>query len=477
MPYSDLRDFMAKLEAQGELKRVKAEVDWNLEIGAITKRALELKKPALLFEKVKGYSPDYQILASPVGPTRPIIQGRLALALDLPKDTPTFSLIEEFATRSKRRIKPVVLPTGPCKENITDKVDLTKFPAPLIHGVDAGRYIGTWHIDVTKDPDTGWVNWGIYRHMLYDEKTIAWFCYDIQHGPQIFYRKYEARGKPMPIAIAIGTEPVSTIVSATGVPAQVDEADVAGGIRGKPLELVKCETVDLEVPASSEIVIEGMVYPGERREEGPFGEFTGYDAGGKFLWPVIHVTCVTHRNNPILTMTNVGKPWDDSTIIYSIAHSALVINNLRERGIPFKSLYVPPPSLAVIVSAAPEFAGFSHTLAAAIWSCKPVMNRPYVIVVDEDVDVTNIEDVFWCLTTRLHPERGIHIQKGGPVTTLAPFLNPKERQERTCARALWDATFAGAACGERPTIIDFEHAWPEEIREKVLSRWSEYGID
>jgi 4-hydroxy-3-polyprenylbenzoate decarboxylase len=478
MPYKDLREFIARLEMEGELKRVKAEVDWNLEIGAIARRAMELKKPALLFEKVKNFSSDYQVLSSPVGPTTPQVHGRLAMAMDLPKDISTASLVEEFALRSRKRIKPKLVSTAPCKENISDKIDLTKFPAPIIHGVDAGKYIGTWHIDVVKDPDTGWVNWGVYRHMVYDEKTIGWFCYEIQHGPTIFYNKYEARGKPMPIAIAIGTEPVSTIISASGVPAQVDEADVAGGIRGEPVELVKCETVDLEVPASAEIVLEGMVYPGERREEGGFGEFTGYDAGGRLQRPVIHLTCVTHRDNPILTMTNVGKPWDDATIIYSISHSALIINDLRERGVPFKSLYLPPPCLAVIVSASSIFPGYAHTLASAVWSSKPAMNRPYIIVVDEDVDVTNWEEVFWCLTTRMHPQRGIHTITGAPVITLAPFLNRQEREETIAARTLFDATFPGYwSKEERPTVIDFEHAWPADVREKVLSRWPEYGID
>ncbi|HLE80495.1 MAG TPA: UbiD family decarboxylase, partial [Dehalococcoidia bacterium] len=299
MAHRDLRQYLAKLEAEDELRHVGAEVDWDLEIGAISRRGIELRAPALLFENVRGYPQGYRLLANILSGTRPP-NGRLALAMGLPKAAPTLELIEQYAHRVRNPIKPTIVSTGPCKEEIHlgEDVNVLEFPIPLIHGGDGGRYAGTWHIDVIKDPDSGWVNWGMYRHMVHDEKALGWMAAPFQHGPNIYYQKYEARGQPMPMAIAIGTEPLCSVVAATSFPAEVSEAGLAGGLRGAPVELVKCETLDLEVPASAEIVLEGIVLPGERKLEGIFGEFTGYNAGAKHPRPVFHIQSITHRVNP-----------------------------------------------------------------------------------------------------------------------------------------------------------------------------------
>ncbi|MDO8690744.1 MAG: UbiD family decarboxylase [Dehalococcoidia bacterium] len=479
MAFRDLREYIARLEAEGELRRIQAEVDWNLELGAISRRAIELRAPAPLFENIKGYSPSYRVLANPLSGTRPSF-GRLALAMGLPKNTSTLDLIDIFAKRIKNHIKPIIVSTGPCKEEILlgDDVNVLKFPVPLIHGKDGGRYIGTWHVDINKDPDTGWVNWGMYRHMVHDEKSIGWLATPYQHGPNIFYQKYEARGEPMPMAIAIGTEPLCSVAATTGFPAQTSEADVAGGLREAPVELVKCETIDLEVPATAEIVLEGMVYPGERRLEGSFGEFTGYDAGGKLPRPVFRVQCITHRQNPILTMSNPGKGWEEDDVVLTINGSATIKNDLESLGLPFKSVYVVPPTLAVVVSAKNQYNGYAHTLASAIWTSKGAIYKPYVFVVGEDVDVTDPEDVLWCLTTRLHPKRGIYVLENTPISPLTPFLSKQDKQNGMGARVLFDATFPyNWAEEDRPTVIDLEHGWPRDVREKVLSRWEEYGLD
>ena len=162
MAFMDLRAFMTALEREGELHRIKAEVDWNLEMGAATRKSIELRGPALYFEKAKGYPAGYGVLGVPFGPTKPVIQGRVAIALGLPKTTPPLELIDVFRERTYHPIKPVLVDSGPCKEEILkgDDVDVLKFPVPKIHGMDGGRYVGTWDLVVTKDPDTGWVNWG-----------------------------------------------------------------------------------------------------------------------------------------------------------------------------------------------------------------------------------------------------------------------------------------------------------------------------
>jgi 4-hydroxy-3-polyprenylbenzoate decarboxylase len=479
MPFRDLREYLACLEREGELTRVQAEVDWNLELGAISRRAMDRRAPALLFENIKGYPRGYSVLANILARSQQFDYSRFALSMDVPKDIGALELIEAFVQRMDRRIPPELVATGPCKENIVkgDEVNLLEFPVPLLKGPDGGRFIGTWHVNVTKDPETGWVNWGMYRHMVHDERTVGWLAPPVQHGPSLFYKKYEARNEPMPMAIVIGTEPISTIMAGTPLPANVSEVEAVGGLRGEPVELVRCETIDLEVPASAEIVLEGHVIPHERRLEGPFGEFTGYAAGDRMERPVFRVDCITYRNNPILTASNVGKPWEEESVMGSVTWSAALVDDLRKRGIYFKSLYVAPPLQAIIVSCDPPYPGYQQTLASAIWSSKFGINRAYIFIVGEDVDVTNIEDVWWCLTTRLHPVNGIHVQRNTNAFVLWPFISDEERRMGQGSKVYFDATFPSNWPKEKiPTTIDFKHGWPEEIQQRVLERWNELGI-
>ncbi len=478
MPFADLREYMSRLEEAGELKRIKAEVDWNLELGAVMRRANDLREPALLFEKIKGYGPDARVLANMVGAAKPNVFGRVCIALGLPFDTPAPEIIDEIARRFENPVKPVMVDHGPCKENIIkgDDVNLWQLPVPYFRAFDGGRFIGTWHTDITRDPDSDWVNWGMYRHMVQDERTIGWLANPGQHGPGMYYQKYESKGKALPMAVVIGTDPACTLASMSAAPAQVSEVELAGGLRGKPVELVKCETIDLAVPASAEIVLEGEVLPGERRPEGPFGEYWGYFASDKAPRPVFHVRCITHRNKPILPVSTPGKPFDDTTFVYSLCCSAALKTDLRKMGFPFKDVYLTPSMVAVIISAKETYPGYVHTLSSAIWGTKVGVYRPVVIVVGEDIDVTNMDQVMWALTTRVHPVRDIHVKKRAPSHPLFSFLSPEERTTLTGAAVCYDATFPFEWKENTPRIVDFEHAWPEDVQKTVISRWKEYGF-
>ena len=178
MAYADLREYIRRLEEMGELKRIKAEVDWKFELGGVMRKANDLRQPGLLFEKIKGYSPDYTILANMIGAAKPHVFGRVCLALELPVDTPPQEIITELEKRFTNPIKPVLVNTGPCKENIIkgNAIDVLKFPAPFFRELDGGRFMGTWHTDITRDPDSGWVNWGMYRHMVHDGQSLAWLA-------------------------------------------------------------------------------------------------------------------------------------------------------------------------------------------------------------------------------------------------------------------------------------------------------------
>lgn len=482
MAFEDLRSFIGELERQGEVQRVPVEVDWDLEIGAITRRVIDRRAPAPFFEAVKGYPKGYRVFGCLFGPTRPVIQGRVALALGFAKETPPLDLIKWFGQRIEKPVKPerVSKEGAPCKERVQqgDKINLLEFPVPRVHGMDKGRYIGTWCICVTRDPDTDWVNWGVYRCMIHDEKTLGILLHPAQqHGGEIYFHKNERRGKPMQIAIAIGVDPVSQLAAAAEFPYGVSEVDMAGALRGAPVKLVPCETVDLEVPATSEIVIEGVIPPSERRMEGPFGEYTGY-AVHSAPAPVVHVNCITHRTDPILTVANMGKPWDDASVCDSIVRSGFVYKMLRDIGIPVSGVYVYAPQLSIVISV-PSRPGIAMRVASALWSGSSRTDLPYVIVVNEDVDVTNLEDVWWCLTTRLHPKNGIHIVGSKVANPLIPWLSPEDRTNRVTHGALLDATFPSYWTKEyldqHCLVVDFERGWPREVTEKVLKRWSDYG--
>jgi 4-hydroxy-3-polyprenylbenzoate decarboxylase len=330
MPFSDLRDYISRLEYEGEVQRIDDEIQPVFEIGAVLRRAYELRAPAPFFTRI----------GAPIGLSRrrnaPFL--RFAVAMDMrPESTPP-EIVEEYMRRIAKPIPPVLVNSGPCKENILtgNAVDLQSFPAPVLHRDDGGPYIGTWHANIAKDPDNGARRWGLDRLMIHGRKMMGGLLLAGQKFAEHYYAKYEPRGRAMEFAVAIGTEPVTPWVAATRLPPNVAEADIVGAIRGAPLELVKCETVDLEVPATSEIVIEGFIPPYERQKEGPCGADVG-DAGDRAPRPVYHVTAITHRDRPILPAA-----LDDLAVALSLTRAAEILAETRRRGFPARSPFFPP---------------------------------------------------------------------------------------------------------------------------------------
>jgi phenylphosphate carboxylase alpha subunit len=484
MIFHDLREYIRLLDQKGEAVHIKQEVDWHLELGAIIRRSYDLKAPAPLFEKIKDYPQGFRILGAPIGTSSLPNQyfSRLALSLDMPADFSYEQIVNEYnKKRGRQLIPPVWVPTGPCKENILlgDEIDLFKFPVPYVHEGDGGRYIGSWHIVVTKDPDSGWVNWGMYRLMVVDRTTMTGLLRRDQHIGQHYYQKYEARNKPMEFAAAIGTEPVSSIVGATRVPAGVDEADVAGGLRGRPVELVKCETVDLSVPATSEIVIEGIVPPHERLPEGPFGEYTGYLSRDNTPKPVFRVTAITHRNDPIQVHSCMGVPVDDSAVVTTVIRAANILEELKGKGFPVRMVYCPPETVShmAVISTEVPFANFAKYLACAVWGSNAGRTIWYLVVVDKDIDPTRMDQVLWALTSRCHPQRGIFSMGSSWGMALPTFLSRYERENGLGSQVLFDCTWPKEWPKEEiPKTASFEEVWPKEIQEKVIKNWQRYGF-
>lgn len=418
----------------------------------------------------------------PIGTSRNPNQyfARFASAMDMAPQSSAAEIIEELVKRNRNPIKPVLVKDGPCKENIlTGKdIDLLKFPAPYLHEGDGGRYIGAWHLVVAKDPDSDWVNWGMYRLMVHDRNTLGGLVHPNQNWGQILYPSYEARNKPREFAIAIGTEPVCSIVAASMYREGQSEVNYAGAIRKEPVELVKCETVDLEVPATAEIVIEGVIMPHERKDEGPFGEFTGYMASDKRPRPVLHVKAITHRNDPILTISCPGPPVDDSSVVLCLGISAQLLDDLRSRGFKVKMVYLPLEAISnmVVVSTQVPFPNYARYLANAIWGSRAGRNAFYLMIAEDDVDVTDTTQILWTLATRCHPYNGIFRVQDTVGHPLLPFLTPQERRGDRGAQVLFDCTWPKDWAKEDiPRKASFDNIWPVEIQEKVLKNWTNYG--
>ena len=475
MAFNDLREFIATLDKYGELQVIKKEVDWNLEAGAIMRRCNETGGPAQLFEKILDH-PGHRIFGGTLATFR-----RLAIAMEMDTEVTFRKLLDEFMKRQRSPIKPILVNTGPCKENILvgDEVDLGLFPTPLVHGGDGGRYIGTWNVGACKDPDSDWINWGTYRLMIHDRNSTGVFIIPNQHVGMI-YGRYEAENKPMPYSAFIGVEPITNLIGATGIPAGISEVDIVGGLRKEPVRLVKCETNDLLVPDTAEIVLEGEVLPHERKNEGPFGEYAGYQVSGVVSRPVFKVKAVTYRNNPLLTTSCIGTPVDDGDIVLGMGMAADFKRALIEGGFPVTGIYLPPETAAhvVIVATRTPYPYIANRIATCIWAQKSGWAVPRIIVVENDVDPTNLSEVGHALATKCHPVRGTTTIERLPTSPITGFLSHEERSRGFGCGVVYDCTWPLDWKPEHvPPRSSFNDIYPREIKERVLDNWKDYGFE
>jgi UbiD family decarboxylase len=492
MAYTSMREWIETLEQEGELAKIKAEVDWDEEIGGICRQVYNMKEngPALLFENIKGYqekdgNAGRKMFAGSLTTVR-----RIALMLGLPKNTHPSEVIRTVRDRIKNPVRPVIVKSGPVKENIKkgDKVNLFEFPVPKWHPFDPGRYMGTFCGIVTKDPITGWVNIGNYRQQILDKNTLGNLISFFKHWGH-HYAEYIKMGKPMPVAVVFGWDPVLTFTSCTPYPAGFSEYDAMGALRGKPVELVKCETIDLEVPASAEIVIEGLM-PVERdsyRIEGPFGEFPGYYTGKPTLRPVLNVQCITHRNDPIFQGTFEGPSPNEDSTCGSVVISTVALESLQKMGIPgIIDAYCPPcvgNGTSVRVKIRKMYAGHAKQIAACLFAATTTTFK-IVTVVEEDIDIHDSDSVEWAVIYRVDPKEDIIVFPGLPGSALDPSSNPEWHERKGMIAGLWNRCLIDATRTWRFGIRDEwrgEHFPPvanpsEEMTERVIARWEEYGL-
>lgn len=413
MVQTDLRDFLAEVEAGGELQKV-TDAHWDKEMGAVTEvlyREKVDKSPLLLFDEVPGYPKGFRCLYGMLG--SPL---RLALGLGLGLDGSATGSRREMLDAYREKIKkhepipPRIVNGGPVTENIDrdDEVDITKFPVPIHHEEDGGRYIGTACGVVTRDPDTGRVNVGTYRVMLNGKNVATSYISNGKQG-RIQRDKYLKAGKPCPMAIIVGIDPATYIAARYTLSDQVPEFDWAGGLTGRAMDCVEGEFTGLPFPANSEIVLEGEVMPDETLPEGPFGEWTGYYAGGAQEEPVIRIKRAYYRNDPILTCAASQKPPHSHLFERCFIRSAGLLDSLEGAGIPdVKGVWVHQGGSGrtfVVVSIKQRYYGHANQVGLVASQVNPVgYCGRYIVVVDDDIDPTDIHDVIWAMGTRSDPK-------------------------------------------------------------------------
>ncbi|MBI4331022.1 MAG: UbiD family decarboxylase [Chloroflexi bacterium] len=469
----DLRAFIDRARELGECKLVE-NADWDLEIGNITTWQASLPdSPLLLFDRIKGYQPGYRVAANLFATQR-----RNALALGLPLEARGIQLVKAWRDRMERKIEllpPVEVPSGPAKENIRlgDEVDLFQFPAPRWHEFDGGRYIGTGCMVIMRDPDGGWINLGTYRVQVHDRSVATVYISPGNQG-DIIRRKYWAKGLSCPAAVSCGQGLLLWAMSGISLPFGVSEYDYAGGLMGKPVEVMKGVVTDLPLPAAAEIILEGEIVPPEveTRVEGPFGEWTGYYGSGARPEPVFRVKAVLHRNNPVLQGAGPNI-YNTHSLAVSLRRSAALWAELDGQIPGIRGVWhykEAGPRCMVVISVEQKYGGHAKrvALAAAGSSAAAYMWR-WIIVVDEDVDPSNISEVLWALGTRADPE-DVDIVRGCWGTSLDPLLPPEKRQRG-------DLTHSGGiimACKPYHWIKDFPRSIKPsaEVMERTEAKWA-----
>ena len=492
MAYKDLREFIAAIEENGWLHRIRVPVDWRLEITEITDRLSKCENgigpcgPALLCESVKG-------AAMPLAINLFGTRARMELALGvrdlddvarridelLAVPNPT-GLMEKLALLPKlaelAQFPPKVVSRAPCQE-VVNKAGTVPGPEPSLFSLpilqcwpqDAGRYI-TLGPTITRNQATGRRNVGLYRLQVFDERTLGMHWQLHKDGAE-HWRGY-AKGERMPVAIALGGDPASIYAASAPLPEGIDEYLFAGFLRKEPVELVKAVSVDLEVPAQAELIIEGYVEVGERRQEGPFGDHTGYYSLPE-PYPVMHVTAITHRKSPIYPTTIVGRPpmedlWlGKATERIFLPLIRKMIPELVDMNFPAEGIF----NNAVIVSIRKSYPGQARKVAHALWGLGQLMFTKVIIVVDQTVDVHNLSEVAWLTFMNIDPKRDCFFVEG-PVDT----LNHASPQWNYGSKMGVDAT-AKLADEGHPREWPAPIVMTDEVKQLVTRRWAEYGLD
>ena len=461
MKYKDLRDFIAQLEKQGELKRISAEIDPYLEITEICDRVLKQGGPAVLFENPKNSR--IPVLCNLFGTTKRVAMGMGAkdiselrgigeLLAYLKEPEPPKGMkdaLEKFPVfKQVLNMAPKIVNNAPCQETVIegDAIDLGNYPIQTCWPEDAAPLI-TWPLVITKGPNKQRQNLGIYRQQVIGKNKVIMRWLAHRGGALDFKEWQQARpGEPFPVAVALGADPATILGAVTPVPDSLSEYAFAGLLRGRKTEVTACLSHGLQVPASAEIVLEGYIYPEETAQEGPFGDHTGYyNEVDEF--PVFTIERITQRHNPIYHSTYTGRPPDEPAIL-GVALNEVFVPILQKQFPEIVDFYLPPEGCSyrmAVISMKKQYAGHAKRVMFGTWSfLRQFMYTKFVIVVDDDINVRSWEDVIWAITTRMDPARDFTILDHTPIDYL-DFASP--------------VSGLGSKCG-----FDATNKWPGETQ-------------
>lgn len=478
MAYKDIQDFMNVLDRNGLLKKISAEVNCELEITEITDRVSKQNGPALLFENVKGSK--YPVLINAFGSFE-----RLSLALEVNKlddiadvivdlmDVSNYiGLIDKIKSIPKlarlARVFPKKVDRAPCQE-VVEEADISTLPVLKCWPLDGGRFI-TLPLVITKDPETGLQNMGMYRLQVYDKNTTGMHWHLHKDGREI-YEKYKKMGGRMPVSVALGCDP-ATIYSATApLPKEIDEMIFSGFLRKSPLEIVKCKTNDIFVPANAEFILEGYVDVDELREEGPFGDHTGYYSL-KDMYPVFHIECITRKKNPVYPATVVGKPPMEDCYLGKATERIflpllkIMCPEIVDINFPLEGVF----HNCVIVSIKKRYPGHAKKVMHSLWGMGQMMYTKMIIIVDENINPHDLSTVAWKVFNNIDAARDVVIVEG-PLDALdhASPLSHYGHKMGIDATKKWTSE---GHLREWPDDIEMT----QEIKSLVNRRWREYGF-
>ncbi len=495
MSYQDLRQFLSALEKHGLLRHVKTEVDKDWEISAIMRWIYhghsEENRYGVIFDRVRGHS--IPVVVGAVGGSYKTYALGLGIDPGGPRAETMAKIRERFATALDNPIKPVTVGRGACQENVLkgDQVDLHRLPVPVWTPEKDGNWekgLGflTAPCHITKDPDTGIYNMGTYRSMVREQRNEIGINFSIASHIQNHVRKNEARGKPTEVATVLGPDPAVMMASVTRVPEDADEIAVAGGLRGESVEMVRCRTIDLEVPASAEIVIEGRILPQKERPfeiEGPFGEVTGYQGCATYS-PVCEISCITFRNNPIYQAFLSQMPPSESSKVRQIGLESLTLKKLADSGVEgIEDISMPEGSQGrfIVVSIRKSDSGHAERAARAVFKILQPRYAKFVIVTDDDVDIYDLDTLIWAITfrTSLTPDRrGVHFIEGLSATALdysaAPSLEEELRKRSGDYGWPGVGLFIDATRPYEPYPVT--SLPPPQYLERAITAWKRYGL-
>ena len=480
----DLREYIRALESFGDIQHVNRAVSTVLEVAAITRRSTERRRPAPLFDNIEGAKPGFRMLgatgALSSDPIHPL--ARIALSLGLSHDVTSKELVDHLVEAKQKPLIPPKLVSrdkAPCKQNILsgEKARLDGFPIPLIHPNDGGRYANTWGIIVARTPDGRWTNWSISRIQMINGRQMTGLVLPQQHIGMI-WKEWEKIGKPMPFAVVQGGHPGAAVVGGMPVPAEVDEGAFLGALCGEPIEVIKCESNDLDVPATAEVVIEGHMTVTRGATEGPFAEFHGWALSETSPEPIYNIEAITYRDDPIWPICATGRPPDDSQVGPSLGVSAEVLALLRNAGLPIASAWLPVEAachwLLVTVQKGwrkiipgIESAELIHRVGQTMSANRVGRMCPVTYVLDDDINPESTSDVLWALGTRVHPNLR---QESWEVTILPWYLCYSEHERHTAKGSIvvHDCLL--------PPIDDphvqpatFDNLYPADLRARILA--------